>query len=80
MYSISSLSCGGGRARESATLSALGCETLLHLWNTALRLQPYVSATSSYIYDSTRLRDYKSAIALLTLFILIEILWLESSE
>jgi hypothetical protein len=79
MYSISSLSCGGGRARESATLSALGRETPLHLQDTALRLQPYVSATSSYIYDSTRSRDSRSAIALSTLFILIEILWLESS-
>jgi hypothetical protein len=53
MYSISSLSCSGGRARESATLSALGRETPLYLQDTALRLQLYVSATSLYIYNST---------------------------
>ena len=79
MYSMSPLSYCGCMARDSATRSALGRETPLHLRETAVRLQLYLSATSWYIYDSTRSRDSKSAIALSILFIVVEISCVESS-
>lgn len=45
----------------------------LYLLDTALRLQPYLRATSWYIDLSTQSRDSKSSIALSTAVILVEL-------